>query len=343
MSPFNLAPDQAEVAKDLTRLRSMPGACQRWQNLTGLTALMSLPDVVLLVPDASLLIDRAKAAQARIKKDIGRMGRSEDQRIARMMLAVGNKSWADRNCRIGERRERYISDPRSRTRVEDTLRTKAEARAVRRLSLLLLERHARPTTQDIDRSRWLQDSGLELVTLDFYHAVDWESLILAANEIDLFFTYARSWRRQLATVLPDLRQHSNARLRLILPSIFPPRTTAIPEIAKRAGQPPARVTEYVAGAYAFYDRLKANIYTLDAAQLYASYRFDSLIVATLYNHQQSQTEGVPTLVCKEGGSLYQFFSAEFERMVSQKSKLTRRLDKNWRVLCSEHKIEIIES
>jgi len=336
-------PQVEDVAKALTSLRSMPRACDDWHNLIGSRELVQLPDVVTQEPNSTNLARRAQLAQRRIKADVGRLGAGEDARILRMMLALGRADWSDPHLTIGERRKRYIKDKRSTTRNLDTLRTKKERRASERLGQLLLERTLDPPETPNADSSWIEDAGIELATLDFYHSVDWEALLLGAKEIDLFFTYARTWRRQLGAVLPELRQRTNPQLRLILPSIFPPRTTALPEIAKRAGQSPDGVATYVAGSYAFYERMGARIFTLDAAQLYASYRFDDIIVASLYNHQRSQTQGVPTLVCRSGGSLYSFFRAEFDALVDPRNRVTKRLPKNWRALCSSLDIEIIES
>ena len=39
------------------------------------------------------------------------------------------------------------------------------------------------------------------------------------------------------------------------------------------------------------------------------------MVVTLYNHQRGQSEGVPTLVCERGGSMFKFFADDFDRVL----------------------------
>ena len=60
---------------------------------------------------------------------------------------------------------------------------------------------------------------------------------------------------------------------------------------------------------------EVGIWYLASAPVYTFYRFDSKGIFALYNHIKRR-EPVPTIVCHEGGTLYEFFMKEFRAMVA---------------------------
>lgn len=166
------------------------------------------------------------------------------------------------------------------------------------------------------------------LTTDFYRDIPWSRLLTFASEIDILFTYGRTWRRSLTAEFGEVERSSRpVSMRVVLPDTEPPTDTALPEIAKRAGLSIPRLTDSILEARDFFlSRLGAAVYLMDAAELYAMYRFDDVIVVSMYNHQQGQTAGVPTLACERGGSFYQYFRTDFEAIVDPSRKLSRRFD-----------------
>jgi hypothetical protein len=160
-------------------------------------------------------------------------------------------------------------------------------------------------------------SGVTLSTLDFYRGIPWAELISRASEIDIFFTYGRTWRHTLTAELAALGERLDVKVRVVLPSTKSPRDTALPEIAKRAGQPIDRLVSNIDEARRFFEDLCADIWLVDMAQLYAAYRFDDQVVVSMYNHRHGQTEGVPTILCQRGGSFFEFFSEDFQALIGR--------------------------
>lgn len=160
------------------------------------------------------------------------------------------------------------------------------------------------------------DAGVFGLTTDFYRGVPWSRLLREAEEIDIFFTYGRSWRHTLTTELNELQARHGYAMRVILPDTSDPTAEGLIETAKRAGQTVEHLISHVHEARDFFsDVLDADIWLASATPLYASYRFDNTIVASLYNNQRGQTPGVPTILCAEGGSFYQFFHEDFLAMI----------------------------
>jgi hypothetical protein len=167
-------------------------------------------------------------------------------------------------------------------------------------------------------------AGLVGVTLDFYRGVPWESFLSTADSLDIFLTYGRSWRRSLTAELDSFLARAASRTRVILPDTTPPNTTALPEIGKRAGQDVDTLVQNVAEARDYFAGHGAQVWATDSAELYASYRFDDIVIVTLYNHQRGQTQGVPTIICRRGGDWFDWFAADFEALIASPI-LTRRV------------------
>jgi hypothetical protein len=83
--------------------------------------------------------------------------------------------------------------------------------------------------------------------------------------MDIFFTYGRSWRRSLTKELTDYFSRSGHRTRIVLLDLRSPRTTALLEIAKRAGQDLDTLRSNIAGAYGYFAHHGARLWASDAA------------------------------------------------------------------------------
>lgn len=170
-------------------------------------------------------------------------------------------------------------------------------------------------TSDLPSLASFSAAGISETILDFYRGVPWAELLANSSELDIFFTYGRSWRRSLTAELKSFLERCADRTRVVLPDIKAPKVTALPEIAKRAGVPLDRLIEHVRGAQKYFLDVGAEVWASDNAELYASYRFDATVVLTLYNHQRGQTEGVPTILCSRGGTWYKWFQDDFEALL----------------------------
>lgn len=200
-----------------------------------------------------------------------------------------------------------------------------------RLYLLMLQHKASPelarriagsvqhhwTHSDLPVAPSTGETGLIGLTTDFYRGVPWSRLLRDAQQIDIFFTYGRSWRHTLTSDFDRLAHRGKYDMRVIMPDTSDPTSEGLLETAKRAGQTVAQLTLNIQEAVAFFhDTVGADIWFSQAAHLFASYRFDDTIVVTLYNNQRGQTSGIPTLICHRGGSFFEFFESDFTAMIS---------------------------
>jgi hypothetical protein len=157
----------------------------------------------------------------------------------------------------------------------------------------------------------LRRSGLLELQLDFYKNVQWADLFSKAEEVDLFFTYARSWRRQLTGELTAFARRAK-RFRVLLPSTKAGQDTALLDIARRAGESPAQVAKFIDETADYYRALGAAVWACDHTQLFTSYRIGDVLIAAMYNHRRGQSPNLPVIVCEAGGELYDFFAQDFQ-------------------------------
>jgi Domain of unknown function (DUF4062) len=207
--------------------------------------------------------------------------------------------------------------------VQGVSRSIAALRSSRPRTGLIAVPQPRAAVLDVDIVEVVQQAGLASIGIDFYRGVPWPELFANSTNLDLFLTYGRSWRRGLTKELRDFAARPDSRMRVILPDTVEGNTTALPEIAKRAGQSISDVVLRINEAEAEFGDLGAAIWRSDTAQLYASYRFDDLVVVSLYNHQRGNSEGVPTLLCERGGTLFRWFADDFDAIVAS-DLLSRR-------------------
>lgn len=312
-------PTHAEVSRALRALRRAAGAASNVHNIAGLEALTNLPDAVTTWPDEARTSDRSAFVKLRLRADSQRLTDPELRRVAQMMLAQGSAPYADQALGIGERREVYVRHPDTETMNVDTLRTRTEREAADHLATLLLERLVDEPAAD-SSARLFNEQGVTGLTLNFYRDVPWRELIVGAESIDIMFTYGRTWRRSLTTEFNLLRERQvRPQFRIVLPDYLPGRDGALSDIAQRAGQSVEILTSNIEEADAFFTEFGAKIFYYEGTYLYAMYRFDDLIVATMYNHQRGQTSGVPTISCERGGSFFDFFMHDFEEVVTNRS------------------------
>jgi hypothetical protein len=180
-----------------------------------------------------------------------------------------------------------------------------------------LERSIDTLKADVEEGAAARSIGLVDITLDFYRGVDWEGMLRSAIELDVFFTYGRSWRRTLTRELSVFFARGDVSTRVVLPDLRTPRTTALPEIAKRAGQDIDTLRSNIAGAYGYFAARRARLWASDAAELYGMYRMDSLMVVTIYNHQRGYSEGVPSLITSRDSDMFNWFMADFNAIIEK--------------------------
>lgn len=311
-----MTPKQARerVRADLVSLRRRPGGVKVSANVADLEALLTIPD---LLAHSGLSERRiVDLAIARLTEDIERLPTAGARQVAEMMFCVGRSYWADPSVRVGQRRADFVADSATAEFNMDTLRTRREPAVVDQLVDLLLTE--RPALDDNAASSTLLQSGVRAITTDFYRGVPWDKLVAGAKEIDLFFTYGRTWRRSLAVDFHRMVA-GGTRVRVLLPDLSDQGSDAFAQNALKFNQTLEELRSNVQEAYSVYLDAGAEVRSLNAVQSYSYYRFDDVAVASLYNHQRGRVARVPTFVFERGGSLFEFFSADFDAMFARPS------------------------
>lgn len=180
-------------------------------------------------------------------------------------------------------------------------------------------------------SRDIQFSGLLKVTDSFHTDIDWRHHIGKSSKIDIFFAYGQTWRNSHDKELRSAALRRDTRIRVVLPD--PEDEQTVDELAKRFSYEPGKLKARVKDAAQYFQNLReenegdengVHIWFLHAAPTFSFYRFDSTGILALYTHRKGRT-AVPTFVCEQGGTLYDYVRHEFDAMIDPKAGLATKL------------------
>jgi hypothetical protein len=165
----------------------------------------------------------------------------------------------------------------------------------------------------------IRDAGIERFSLD-YKDFDWKALFEDAGEVDVFFTYARSWRNNYIEQIRAYASRDNVQMRVLLPN--PTNEELVSRLSQRFGKEDQEVARYIREA-AEYFKTQFSVSPESNAQLeiryterspqYAFYRFDGVAIITFFN-QLGRTGKVPCFCTARGGSFFDFASNEFNEL-----------------------------
>lgn len=302
------------VHRDLIALRGGPGMTN--ENLRRVTDLLELPIF------GGGQIEARISAIREVIVDWLRTYDHEERREA-LAAAFGLDLESGDHVPVGEARAKLESRRRAVAQAHGVLpgsslqwsRDREDA-ALIELTRALIERYISNLEASHTGDPTQTASDHPQVTLDFYRGVDWVDLFERTRNVDILFTYGRSWRRSLTASLGAFFARDGTSMRVVLPDLLPSNSTALPEIAKRAGQSVEQLREHVAEALGFFADNGAALFASDSAELYASYRFDSVVIVSLYNHQRGQSDGIPTICADSTTEVYRWFQADFEALVT---------------------------
>ncbi|HYR88067.1 MAG TPA: hypothetical protein VE422_28570 [Terriglobia bacterium] len=166
----------------------------------------------------------------------------------------------------------------------------------------------------------ITEAGIGAITSDFYRGIDWPTLFGSTSDLDVFFTYGSTWRGSNRVDLQRFAKKKGARVRVVLPD--PENPEVVAELAHRFRQTPDEVKRRIEGAKRdfeeIFDQAQAefSLWFLPLAPVYSVYGFGSLVVITFYNHGRGKMLDIPTFVGRQGGTLHQFVTEEFEDLVA---------------------------
>jgi hypothetical protein len=178
-------------------------------------------------------------------------------------------------------------------------------------------------------SRDLADAGIDIVTYSFKDdRISWEQLFKNACRLDVFVSYAHTWRNTQVERLDKLLTDSNASLRVVLPD--PDNEDVLASLADRFEMEADDVRRSIDEGKGFFEHRKkkakgtVEIYFSSIVPLFSFYRFNNKAVLALYNHRRGRLP-VPSFVCDSEGFLFKYITDELEGILADKQR-TRRVD-----------------
>lgn len=164
----------------------------------------------------------------------------------------------------------------------------------------------------------ITSAGLKRIATHYLN-VEWDGLLNEANHVDLFFTYARTWRNTHATGLRRLVARDGTRLRVVLPDRDNEALMAL--LAAKFSYTTEELRDLVDGAEQDFANLRrqaaagasVELHRTDEFPVFSYYRLDRRCFGVLYS-QASGRFDVPTFECEQGGSLAAFFRDQFEKL-----------------------------
>jgi hypothetical protein len=157
--------------------------------------------------------------------------------------------------------------------------------------------------------------------------INWDELFEKANEIDVFFTYARTWRNANSNLLDKFVRREGNRLRIVLPN--PQSDVILQELSNRFTKSPEEFHNLIDEATRDYSKLneigqkfgaKVELWHASATPMFTIYRFDKSIILTLGSYKDTKGD-VPHFICETGGLLYKYAIEEFSVLIGEDGRL----------------------
>lgn len=164
-------------------------------------------------------------------------------------------------------------------------------------------------------------AGITRIGTNYTELPDWGALFADATKVDIFVAYGRTWRNTNLTHLRAFAARPNTKLRVFLPD--PDDDFTMERLSRRFEYTTVVLQEAIREArHAYWDLQPGSdsvveVYSRAGASLFSAYRFDKTAVVTLYSHQQQRVPSVPTIVCRDGGFMYQFVREELASIERQ--------------------------
>jgi len=170
-------------------------------------------------------------------------------------------------------------------------------------------------------SKELSFAGIIKISDSFHNKdIDWSSYFKHVKKLDIFFAYGRTWRNNHNEELQRLALSNDVRIRVVLPN--PDDEITISELSRKFDYTKDQLKELINETKNYFIELskkqaKISIWLLPLSPYFSFYRFDYVGILALYTHRKDRAS-VPTFVCDEGGTLYNYIRQEFAAMIGTK-------------------------
>lgn len=182
---------------------------------------------------------------------------------------------------------------------------------------------AREILETAQTSTDVHAAGITRIGMNYAEDADWETLFNGVQHLDIFVAYGRTWRNSHINKLRRVAEDKGARVRLYLPD--PEDSYTVSSLATRFNTDEARLKDAINEAKAEFISLqeagnaKIEVYFRKGDMVFSCYRFDNTAVVTLYTHSRARGQ-VPVIVCRKGGSFYDFVRRELEAIHDQSTQ-----------------------
>ena len=182
-------------------------------------------------------------------------------------------------------------------------------------------------------SQELSSSGLIQITFES-REIDWIKFLEEAKEVDLLFSFGRTWRGAYRQEVHELAQRKNVKLRVLLPD--PDNQTILEGLSERFFTPPEKIKERIYEAKQEFSELQKEqfgsgasieIWYISKQPGFAMYRFDNTAAIYLYPYAPYYTTGIegPHFIAKKGGSIFKLVSAQFDFLTNPANGVSRKI------------------
>jgi hypothetical protein len=174
----------------------------------------------------------------------------------------------------------------------------------------------------------VRNAALTRIGTSYLDDVDWEWYFATVEKLDVFVAYGSTWRGANFQRLRHVAAQPTSRLRVFLPN--PHDAARMSTLAERFSMADADVVARIQDARTEFAGLQqvgggdVRVYYHSGDPLFSCYRFDRTAILTLYSHTRTRTN-VPTIVCRDGGTLYDFVREEL-RAIEDQSRLADEVE-----------------
>lgn len=177
----------------------------------------------------------------------------------------------------------------------------------------------------VNLRRDLLDTGIFRINPSFIR-IDkdtWDEYFNSVNEIDIFICYGRSWLRNQRENFNKLTQNQDLKIRVIFPN--PENVDTMKALSTRfdynVEKMQSLINESIKSFKNYKDNknLSINLWLLDDPPLYSMYRFDNVIIFSLFTHRDNVS--VPTFFYGSPGTLYDYYIDEFNSLISKSTQI----------------------
>ena len=179
---------------------------------------------------------------------------------------------------------------------------------------------AREVLENTKFANDIERSGVTRIGTNYLRDADWDVLFRQATKLDIFLAYGQTWRNNNHDNLRSLAARKKSRIRVYLPD--PDDVGTVRNLAERFSLTEFQMIDRITQARKDFEALSKPggadvfVYYRIGDSLFSAYRFDRTAIVTLYAHRRERG-GVPTIVCSEPGSLYDFVREDIDAIQKQ--------------------------